>query len=150
MLVCKNCGKVIEDYELGTVRECHGYSSLGQAFVEEADELCTCGGEFVEAEKCKICGEWFDNEDLNGVCEVCIEKYETVSEALDMGAENTVSIDNINGAVASLLSTELINKILTKWVEENFIDHSKEIVRYCEEDEYYFAEWLTDKYGDKS
>jgi hypothetical protein len=121
---------------------------MGQPLTETIDALCHCGGEFVEAEKCPVCGEWFDNTNMNGVCEVCVEACETVGEALAIGAENTESVDGINGFVASVLSVEQINKILTKWVEENFTDHSKDVVKYCEEDKMYFADWISDKYGE--
>jgi hypothetical protein len=76
-----------------------------------------------------------------------LEDYETVGEALEIGAKNLVSVDGINGAVASMLPVEQINAILIKFVEENFIDHSNAVVKYCEEDKGYFSEYLADKYG---
>jgi hypothetical protein len=39
-----------------------------------------------------------------------------------------------------LLSKEQIGEILTKWVEENFTDHSKPIIEYCENDKGAFSE----------
>ena len=146
MFVCKKCGNLVE--QIPTTKQCHGHTSLGQRLEETVDCLCHCGGEFVEATECKVCGEWFDNSDMNNVCEVCIEEYETVGEALEIGAENTESVEGINGFVANVLSVEQINKILTKWVEENFIDHSTEVIKYCEEDKLYFSEWIQQKYGD--
>jgi hypothetical protein len=77
-----------------------------------------------------------------------LEDYETVGEALEIGAKNLVSVDGINGAVASMLPVEQINAILIKFVEENFIDHSNTVVKYCEEDKGYFSEYLADKYGE--
>lgn len=139
MLVCDRCGRLIEDDELRFDVEDYG----GKSAVP-----CSCGGTFIEAEQCSVCGEWFDNTDLHGVCEGCLGEYETVGEALAIGAENTTSVDGINGAVAHLLSVEQINNILTKWVEENFTDRSKPIVEYCEDDKIYFSEWLESKYGD--
>ena len=129
MFVCKKCGKLIEDCEFPVVKQCHGYTSLGQPLTEDIEGRCSCGGEFVEAEKCKICGEWFDNRELHGVCESCLSNYETVGVALAIGKENTESVEGINGFVKSVLSAEQINKILTKWVEENFTDHSKYVVK---------------------
>ena len=146
MFVCKNCENLVE--EIPTTKQYHDYTSLGQRLEETIDCLCHCGGEYVEAEQCKVCGEWFDNCELHGVCEVCLEDYETVGEALAIGEENTESVDGINGFVASVLSVEQINKILTKWVEENFTDHSTFVVKYLEADKSYFSEYLEDKYGE--
>ena len=148
MLICNRCGELIEDHELKFTSQCHGYTCLGQPLSETIPEDCRCGGEFVEAKKCNVCGEWFDNTDLNGVCEGCLEEYETVGEALEIGENDTTSVD-INGFVASVLSVEQINKILCKWVEENFIDHSKDVVKYCEENKAYFSDYLADKYGEE-
>jgi hypothetical protein len=146
MFVCKNCGNLVE--EIPTIKQCHGHTSLGQPLTETIDGLCSCGGDFTEATQCKICGEWFDNTELDGVCEVCIEEYETVGTALEIGNENPETVEGINGFAASVLTVEQINKILTKWVEENFVDHSKDVVKYCEDDKFYFSDYLADKYGE--
>lgn len=138
MLVCDTCGKLIEDDELGYGYEPHG---------ERTPNCCSCGGDFIEATKCRVCGKHFDSTHLHGVCECCLEEYETVGEALAIGEENTEDVE-INGFIATVLTKEQINKILTKWVEENFVDHSKAVVDYCEDDKSYFADWIADKYGD--
>ncbi len=148
MLVCNRCGRIIDDSDLSITYQHHGFTSLGDSYSEAVADNCSCGGEFVEATKCAVCGEWFDNSDLAGVCECCIEKHETVSEALEIGKENLHVVEGINGFVASCLSVEQINKILCKWVEENFTDHSKEVVKYCEEDKAYYSDWIAEKYGD--
>lgn len=147
MFVCNHCGELRENLE--TIKQNCGHTSLGASIDETLTiDECKCGGKFVEATECKVCGEWFDNSEMNNVCEVCFDEYETVGEALEIGAENTESIEGINGFVASVLSAEQINKILTKWVEENFTDHSEDVVKYCEEDKFYFSDYLADKYGE--
>ena len=147
MFVCNRCGETKPFLEI--VKQNHGVTSLGDQINETIEvDRCSCGGTFVNAKECAICGKWFDDTEINGVCEVCVEACETVGEALAIGAENTESVDGINGFVASVLSVEQINKILTKWVEENFTDHSKDVVKYCEEDKMYFADWISDKYGE--
>ena len=138
MLVCNKCGTLVEDNELGYVTEAHGERHL--------DTNCKCGGEFIPATQCKICGKWFDNTELHGICEVCLGEEETVGNALEIGSYSTEKVDGINGFVADVLSVEQINKILTKWVEENFTDHSKAVVDYLESDMSAFADFLEDKY----
>ena len=139
MLVCTHCGELYNESDLKYVRESHGEV--------HCDYNCHCGGELIQAHQCSVCGEYFDNTELHGVCEECLEEYETVGMALEIGAENTTSVDGINGAVAHLLSIEQMNKILIKWVEENFVDQTKPIVAYLEYDKSYFSDYLAEKYG---
>ena len=146
MLVCDRCGMLMQEELLKSHREIHGHTMLGQALAEEIVDLeCRCGGTFKEATKCEVCGEWFDNEGFHGVCEECFDEYETVGVALEIGAENTVSVEDINGFIAECLSSEMINKILGKFVEEHFVDRCKQVIRYCEEDKEYFSDFIREK-----
>lgn len=137
MLVCNRCGTLVNYNDLGYVTEIHGE--------RHRNTVCKCGGEFIPAKKCKLCGSWFDNTDLHGVCEGCISEEETVGNALEIGAENTEMVE-VNGFIAEVLTTEQINKILTKWVEENFVDRCTPVVQYLEGDISCFTEFLEDKY----
>ena len=142
MLVCKICGGVFEKEE--TRRTSH---RSGEPFVEEY-YLCPCcnSDELEEATKCKICGEYFYDEYGTEVCEDCIDSEHTVETALKYGAERMESVA-VNGAFFAIYSEEEINAILTKHFEEHFTDHSREVVRYCEEDKGDFAEWLIERNG---
>lgn len=142
MLVCKVCGKVYEEEEVRKRSYDHEF---------HYDEVyCLCphcrSDEFEEATKCKICGEYFYDEYNTEVCEECLEVSETVETALKYGAERMESVA-VNGAFFAIYSEEEINAILTKHFEEHFTDHSKEVVRYCEEDKGDFAEWLIERQG---
>ena len=136
MLVCDRCGTVVAHDDLPYVTEMHGE--------RHKNTVCTCGGEFVEATKCEACGKWFDNRELDGVCEVCLEEYETVGDALKIGENRKVDVP-INEFLAYALTPELIEEILTKWVEENFTDHSRIVVDYCEDDKPWFSEYVKEK-----
>lgn len=137
MLVCNYCGTLREENELGYVTEMHGE--------RHKNTVCKCGGQLIPATKCKLCGTWFDNTDLHGVCEGCLSEDETVATAIALGKESTEKVE-INGFVAASLSAEKINEILIKWVSENFTDHSKAVVEYLEQDMMVFSEFLEDKY----
>ena len=139
MLICDKCGCTVEESELLTYREANGE--------ERTDYSCRCGGDLVEAKECPICGEWFIADEIGAVCDTCMKECETVGEALDMGERDKKSVDGINGFIAEVLSVDQINKILTKWVEENFTDHSKAVVDYCECDKDYFCDYLAEVYG---
>lgn len=138
MYVCNKCGELRSENELRYVTESHGERHL--------DMVCRCGGEFIPATKCKVCGEWFDNTELHGVCENCFDKNDTVGTALELGDCALEKIDGINGFIADVLTVEQINKILTKWVEENFVDHSKAVKDYLYCDKESYSEFLEEKY----
>lgn len=137
MLVCNRCGTVVDYNDLGYVTEVHGE--------RHRNTHCKCGGDFIPAKRCKLCGGWFDNTELHGICEGCLSDDETVESALAIGDYSTENVE-INGFVASALSKEQINSILVKWVKENFVDHSKAVVQYLESDMSSFADYLEDKY----
>lgn len=139
MYICDKCGEIRDDFDLRSYREAHGE--------EITDYSCGCGGELVEAKQCPICGEWFIAGEIGAVCDTCMKENETVGEALDMGERDKKSVDGINGFISEVLTVEQINKILTKWVEENFTDHSKAVVDYCETDKQYFCDYLAEVYG---
>lgn len=137
--ICEKCKSVVEDWEIG-----YHIESYGERL---RNDTCDCGGDLIPAKECKICGEIFNAEDLIGkVCEGCIEEHETIKNVLNAGDNDTQSVE-INGFVASVLTEKQINEILVKWVEENFTDHSVEVVKYCKQDELWFSEFLEEKYG---
>jgi hypothetical protein len=142
MLICNICGHIIDEDDLKYVREDYGEVHV--------DDTCKCcrKGQYGEAKECKICGELFDSEDnIGDVCEDCIEKHETVGEALKYG-EDCLDKVNINGFIAYALDEKKINEILTKYVEEHFTDHCKEVKDYCNDDKSAFSDYLEDKYGE--
>jgi hypothetical protein len=136
MLVCNKCGTLVEHFDLPYVTEMHGERHRKTA--------CKCGGNFIEATKCKACGGWFDNTELHGVCEECLAECETVGSALEIGDSNRTMVA-INGFIADILDEDMINAILTKWVEENYTDHSRPVVDYCEYDKSYFSDFVAEK-----
>lgn len=142
MLICYKCGATIENDELKMTTQCHGYTSLGQPLNERvADTSCSCGGEFVEATKCAVCGEWFDNSELEGVCEDCLEEHYTVGMALKIGDDNRINVE-VNSFIASVLNADRINHILEKWVEENFVDGCRDVRDFLNADKSCFSEWV--------
>lgn len=137
MLICDRCGKVKDECDLRTVVEEHGESHL--------DYNCRCGGEYLEATECKICGKFFIDETEREICDSCIDGYTTVGNALDYGEQHKTTVENINGAIAYLLGEKQINEILTKWVEENFTDRSAFIQDYCKQDIACFVDFINER-----
>jgi hypothetical protein len=139
MLVCTHCGTLVEAVDLNYVTESHGE--------RHRNTNCKCGGEFVPATKCKVCGEWFDNSVLYGVCECCLDEHETVETALIIGDANREDV-GINSFIASILDHDKINAILEKYVEEHYTDGCREVVDFLEYDKSDFSDYIVEKVGE--
>jgi hypothetical protein len=145
MLICTHCGKTYEG-ALPTCIEIHGHTSLGNTIEEiGVDTLCPhCKkGELVVATKCRVCDDYFYDENDYKVCDDCLDKNKTLETALAIGEENTTDV-YVNGFVKTLLGDKRINDILVEYVRKTYTDSiiKKRIVDYCEEDPIYFAEWV--------
>lgn len=118
MYICNCCGETTRElpeytedfgFETGV-----GYKSMEQTFVGE----CSCGGTFVDAKQCEICGEWEDPDNLvEDICERCFDEESTFANAISFVAENKEYVE-INGYLASEFTPEQIEKILLKELEE--------------------------------
>ena len=139
MFICERCGEMCEYPEIKVV----AHETRENAEEKEMCR-CSCGGKFVEAKQCEICGKWFDNRNMDGVCECCLDEHATVKNALAIGKIDYTSV-NVNEFVAFALSEQMINKILTKWVEENFVDGTPIVRKYCENDIGFFSDFVKDK-----
>lgn len=67
--ICSKCGRVYD--ELPTMRQSHPY---GEGFACEtvSNDMCRCGGDIHEAEQCRECGGYFEqNEVFDGLCLSC-------------------------------------------------------------------------------
>jgi predicted Zn-ribbon and HTH transcriptional regulator len=104
MLVCRECGYVFEEEEASNWVEEHGEENCG---------CPRCKGEFEEAARCKICGEWFLDNGIDEVCEECKEQNLTYSNALKVGDKEKQTVE-INGFMASVYSISEINDILQR------------------------------------
>lgn len=136
MLVCDMCGKVVGSDDLKYVTEMHGE--------RHRDTRCKCGGHFIPATKCRVCGEWFDNTELYGVCEGCLDEHYSVGTALEIGDEPRELI-GVNAFVAFVLTEDEINKILIKHVEEHYTDKCREVRHYLDDNLSCYSEWVEEK-----
>ena len=75
MLICDWCGKLLEEDDLLVYEDTDyvGGMCVRREFIAES---CTCGGEFVEAKKCKFCDEYIADGEICKNCENELkEKY---------------------------------------------------------------------------
>lgn len=150
MLICENCGKTILESEVVSRKETHTIetSCSIQEYVEYYDEDCDCGGAFVEAEICPICGE-YKPKDLNKVCDYCLEDEETLENALEMGDKFKDDVE-INSFLASVFTPQEIEEILTREFKKangSFLrEFTKDMVKdYLYTEKEVFADFIYDK-----
>lgn len=134
MLICEDCGRLYDEYDVGCHREAHG---------EVRGDDCRCGGTLIEAGMCHICGDYI-NPTENDLCEDCIENGMTVENAIEIGEMNREEVE-LNGFFLSFMSQRDIEDILEAWVVENVKNGGEEIRKYIGDDMYYFEQFLIDK-----
>lgn len=147
MLMCPRCGKLVEEEDLEVYFEFHGHDGLAPIKEPMTRNTCDeCGWEYEEAEKCKVCGEYFIPEDYKySVCEECMEDYETIEIALAIGEYNKATV-HINGFVDFDLTEAEINEVLVNYVKNKKIPKGDaKIKEYCEDDKDYFGDWIVEE-----
>ena len=150
MLICENCGKTMLESEVRTRIETFELKTTMGSFFDPQyfDEGCDCGGAFVEAEICPICGE-YKPKDLNKVCDYCLEDEETLETALEMGDKFKDEVE-INSFLASVFTPQEIEEILTREFKQangSFLrDYTKDMVKdYLYTEKEVFADFIHDK-----
>lgn len=109
---CHECDRRFEEPDF--ITETHGLDSPPY---EKIGVCPYCKGYYEPMYQCKICGEWFTDDELtSGVCDDCIYQHDTDIELLyrlgnEEDAKETVTI---NGFIASVLTEEQINEILMR------------------------------------
>ena len=137
---CHECDRRFEEPDF--ITEKHG---LDTPPYEKIAVCPYCKGYFEEMQECKICGEYFTEDELtSGVCDDCIYEHDTDIELLyKLGdceeAKETVSL---NGFIASVLTEEQINEIVMR--ELRTINYAPYIngVEFNGSDKSWFAEQL--------
>lgn len=140
--VCEYCGKVLDEEELPVYNEDYGFETgIGyKSIIQEIVDTCNCGGNFVEATECEMCGEYFNDCDDIGICNNCLEENATFENAIKIGDDNPEKI-YINGYLASEFTNEEIEEILRRELVESseFVDKRK-YKEYCIKNQYDLAE----------
>ena len=138
MFICDKCGKQVESLIKKTEYiQMDGYSYPVQ---EVEIDSCSCGGEYQEAIKCPICGEWFV-EDVHDCCEKCFNENLTKEICVGIG----YSSFDINDFFKFVFSDTEINEILER--EFDGIDASLKSNLYREyaEETYNFGEKVAER-----
>jgi len=150
MFKCLDCGEVFSEDELLSWSEYRGECHGSPAY----EKMCgcpSCKGDYEVAKACEICGEYFTESEMpDGVCEDCIEAHKTVDFCIEIGAEESESVE-INSFFTSVYTEEDIDFIL----EEYYRQHTDKQQMAVDCDEFYksdcgwFAEKIIEKEGNK-
>lgn len=145
MLICENCGRLADEDDLEIIND-RDYvnNGVGLECVRKDSwfKECSCGGNWEKAKKCKLCEEWFYDEDYAEICNKCLEENATFENALMFG-DNFKTDIQINGYLAEEYSQDKIENLILKDLKETKLAGYKlNYVDYCLFDKYDFADWL--------
>lgn len=120
MYICKDCGEVFDEIY---VKE--DFEILDCGTRKETYEMCPhCGSDdFVEAKQCKICGEFFADDELDYVCDDCVDDYKNdVDLCLRMCERDEVTSSlTLNGFWDTYFSESEVEKILRDYFVKNIL-----------------------------
>lgn len=117
MYICESCGKIHK--ELPTYEEDFGYD-VGVGYLSAKQTLvdyCDCGGNIVEGTECEECGEVFEKNGEQTICDKCLEKYKTFDNAIKIGANYPVKVA-VNQFLLECFSISQIEEILARELAE--------------------------------
>ena len=140
MYICNECGETCEDEDLKFTKN---YSEFqGQPVCEEqTDYACDCGGQYEEAKKCPLCGDYITSDKI--VCDECAEDNATVENALEYGEDYKTEL-KLNSFLVSMFTPTIIERILTE-VLQNSPDKNEQARKFCFEDEGAYKDFLITK-----
>ena len=153
MLKCNKCGKVISEDD---VRKCKEYIGDFDGYVAYKDTICKCecGGDFEDAKRCKICGEWLYEYEFP-ICDDCIEKEMTFNNAIKFGNEKAKScynldeVEEVNEFFVFLLGYKNINSILKDFIEKHKTCFDSEKAKiFCEQNYIDFMDFIDSEQND--
>ena len=139
---CHECDRQFEEPDI--ITEAHG---ITDGSCEKIGVCPYCKGYFEEMAQCRICGEYFTEDELSGgVCDECVyEKATDIEFCYNLETEETIKI---NGFIASVFTEEQINEILWNRIKE--INRMVNISCYdfIDSDKSWFAEKLIKEKND--
>lgn len=141
---CHECDRQFEEPDI--ITETHG---MTDGSCEKIGVCPYCKGYFEEMTQCRICGQYFTEDELSGgVCDECVYEHSTDIELCHrLGQEAEESI-KLNGFIASVFTEEQINEILWNRIKE--INRMVNISCYdfIDSDKSWFAEKLIKEKND--
>jgi hypothetical protein len=136
MYKCNNCGHVFDEPKRWS--ESRG-EFWGSPCYEDMDGCPNCEESYDEAYECKICGEYFTEEELHGgVCGGCIKEHGDFDVCYSIGENHPEQI-KINGLLTFFFTEGEIESILKGILVERGLTDCSE---YINDDIDWFGEEL--------
>ena len=137
MYICNECGETCEDEDLKLTKNRSEF--WGQSVCEEqTDFACDCGGEYEEAKRCPLCGDYITSDKI--VCDECAEDNATVETALEYGDDCKTEIA-LNAFLVYMFPPSVIERILTE-VMQNSADKNEQARKFCFDEKIEYADFL--------
>lgn len=148
MYICDRCGSTTES--LYSCRRYHGVSgnSAMSGWYTEVEDECTCGGNYVEAVKCPICGDWVDPDECDGAHKDCYEKASHDLETVVKYAQNGDPDDLFILLTEYIFDKDSVVQILLKQARKEYEvpilkeRMNKQLQNFTYGDISGFAEWV--------
>lgn len=135
---CHECDRRFEEPDI--ITETHG---MTDGSCEKIGICPYCKGYYEPMYQCKICGEWFTDDELTmGVCDDCICQHDTDIELCHKLGEESEETIKINGFIASVFTEEQINEILWNRIKEINRIVNISCYDFIDSDKSWFAEKL--------
>lgn len=147
MYICEDCGKLFEEEECEI--EYQPMSDEFPSYITKRiiPKTCSCGGDFVEAQKCVKCGEYTASE--YGLCDSCLESEKTIDNCLEIGDEWQEDV-KLNGFLMTFFDKSEIEHILKEHIK-NSPDKARQkaIEEYFAFDEDYYITKVVKKWKEE-
>lgn len=142
MFKCYHCGWEFEEGEEARWSESRGEAG-GAPCYEKMVGCPNCGGGFEEMVRCKICGEYYLDEELTcDVCDECIDECRgDVDICMSVGNNYKFEV-SINSFLAMMFDEKQIEEILLKELKLTNNVKKVDCSPFIDEDKYQFAEYL--------
>lgn len=148
MYICEDCGHLREELVEHRRYDKVDGNSMMSGWITEVDDKCSCGGYYVEAVKCPLCGDWVAPDECEGVHEDCYKEACHDLEKVIKYAEQGESEDLFILLTEYVFDKEDVVQILLKQAKYEYkvpilkerID--KELENYTNDNIGDFANWI--------
>lgn len=145
MYICRDCGEVVEELPTRVYYDYVDGNWLMSGYSEE-ELSCRCGGTFVEAVECPVCGEWINPE--NGrICEDCLKAEMTLENAIEFSEKWGRTYEVELPDFFEIYDEKEIKEILVKHIMSTEHKEQRSVEEYCKEDISCFSDFIENKYN---
>ena len=146
MYICEHCGELREELPCSKYYDRVDGNWAMSGWVEEEDNECSCGGTFVEATECPVCGEWTNPKEGN-ICKECLKEEMTLENAIEYSRECGFGYEIELPDFFEFYTAKEIEEILIKHILSTKTKEQGNVKEYCENDISCFSDFLERKYN---